>query len=164
MKSSTSSKLTGWEIKPSTGNHFAVLDGLRGIAILFVVIYHTFYFNPEHGVIARGMGHILKMGGIGVPIFFVLSGFLISFPFFQMKAKDVRYWYQNGYFKRRVGKIIPPFYLSIILIVMFFWLVFHDGSYFNPAWKWALGLGNFMTINPKYPLPIGAWSLRRNFI
>ena len=41
------------EIAASTGSHFDVLDGLRGVAILLVVAHHTLYTNPEHGLLAR---------------------------------------------------------------------------------------------------------------
>jgi peptidoglycan/LPS O-acetylase OafA/YrhL len=46
-------KLKKWEIKPSTGNHFDVLDGLRGVAILLVVSHHTFYANPQGNALFR---------------------------------------------------------------------------------------------------------------
>jgi hypothetical protein len=36
-----------WEIKPTSGSHFDVLDGMRGIAILLMVASHTLYTNPE---------------------------------------------------------------------------------------------------------------------
>src|ERR1700678_349462 len=54
------------------------LDGLRGVAVLLIVGYHvgggaTFTFAPVHW-----FGEGLKQGWIGVLLFFVLSGFLIT--------------------------------------------------------------------------------------
>lgn len=150
-------KLKRWEIVASTGSHFDVLDGLRGVAILLVVAYHTLYTNPAHGVVARLAGDIIAAGWMGVPIFFVLSGFLISYPFFQKREADPQFWYQRGYASRRLAKILPPFYLSIVLFLGFYWLQFHDPAYLESAWKWATGLANFIPIPVAFNLSY--WSL-----
>src|SRR6267378_5946985 len=91
-----------WEVKSSTGKHFDVLDGIRGIAILMVVVVHTFYVNPKSGLLLRTIGDLIGTGGTGVPIFFVLSGFLISYPFFRDRSMDTRLWYPDGYTRRRI--------------------------------------------------------------
>jgi len=51
--------------------HFPVLDGLRGIAILTVMCYHLEYLVPGIHMFSKG-------GFLGVDLFFVLSGFLIT--------------------------------------------------------------------------------------
>jgi|GEM_PF-741051 len=144
------SNLKRWEIVASSGSHFDVLDGLRGMAILLVVAFHAFYINPEQGIIAQLIGYIISAGWMGVPIFFVLSGFLISYPFFVNRHSNIKFWYPSGYARRRIGKILPPFYLSIFVFLGFYWWQFHDPAYFCSALKWALGMGNFMTISPYF--------------
>ena len=153
----SASKLKRWEIIASTGSHFDVLDGLRGMAILLVVAFHTLYTNPADGLLARMAGYIIMAGWMGVPVFFVLSGFLISFPFFQKRDLDPQFWHQRGYARRRIAKILPPFYLSIILFVIFYWVQFQDPAYLESAWKWATGLANFMLI--PVPFNLSYWSL-----
>jgi peptidoglycan/LPS O-acetylase OafA/YrhL len=94
----------------STGEFFAPLDGLRGIAILSVVFYHTLYFNPAQPF-QKALLLLAQGGGMGVPIFFVLSGFLIAYTV--MKAGgdfDV-----PAYAARRAAKILPPFYLALLV-------------------------------------------------
>jgi peptidoglycan/LPS O-acetylase OafA/YrhL len=150
-------KLKRWEIIPSSGSHFDVLDGLRGMAILLVVAYHTLYTNPADGLLSRLAGYVIVAGWMGVPIFFVLSGFLISHPFFQKREADPRFWHQRGYIRRRVAKILPPFYLSIILFIIFYWWQFRDPAYVTSAWKWATGLANFVQIPVAFNLSY--WSL-----
>jgi len=149
--------LKRWEITASTGSHFDVLDGLRGMAILLVVVYHTLYTNPDSGPMSRLAGYVITAGWMGVPIFFVLSGFLISYPFFKGRKSNPAFWYQRGYALRRVGKILPPFYLSIIIFILFYWWQFHDADYLTSAWKWATGLANFVEI--PVPFNLSYWSL-----
>lgn len=146
-----------WEIPSSTGKHFDVLDGIRGVAILMVVAFHTFYVNPESGTALRVIGNIFGSGWIGVPIFFVLSGFLISYPFFSEREKDSRFWYQNGYAGRRIGKIIPPFYLSIIIFSLYYFIRFSNAEYLNTGLQWALGVPNFIPSSLRFNTSY--WSL-----
>lgn len=142
--------LEKWELIPSAGNHLAVLDGLRGLAILIVVAFHALYVNPAHGLVARLTGYALLGGWMGVPIFFVLSGFLISYPFLKGRAADSRFWYPKGYVLRRAAKILPPFYLSILIFLVFYWCLYQDPRYFRSAGMWSIGLGNFLPISPNF--------------
>ena len=59
--------------------HIPALDGIRGLAILIVLIYH---FTPQGDGVQHGIAQIIArtidMGWTGVDLFFVLSGFLIT--------------------------------------------------------------------------------------
>jgi peptidoglycan/LPS O-acetylase OafA/YrhL len=150
--------LQRWEVSTSSGSHFQVLDGLRGVAILLVVAHHTLYVNPDWGITAKLFNWIvIQAGWMGVPIFFVLSGFLISYPFFQKREQNPQFWYQRGYARRRIGKILPPFYLSIVFFLIFYWVQFHESAYLKSGWLWATGLANFI----KTPVSLNGsyWSL-----
>jgi peptidoglycan/LPS O-acetylase OafA/YrhL len=147
--------LQRWEVSSSTGTHFEMLDGLRGVAILLVVAYHSLYTNPGHGAVFKLINWgVLQAGWMGVPIFFVLSGFLISYPFFQKRGENPQFWYQRGYVLRRVAKIIPPFYLSIVFFLVYYrlfaWSPEWSSAYLDSAWKWATGLGNFIPPDPVF--------------
>jgi peptidoglycan/LPS O-acetylase OafA/YrhL len=146
-----------WEIQSSTGSHFDALDGMRGVAILMVVASHSFYSNPSASLPMRLFGLLFDTGWMGVPIFFVLSGFLIAYPFFREREKDRRAWYARGYVRRRVGKIIPPFYLSIIIFVAYYFIRFSDPRYLVAGLQWACGIANF--IPPAVHLYTPYWSL-----
>ncbi len=136
-------KIKKWEILPSTGRHFDLLDGLRGIAILMVVCYHDFYVNPQSGLLVRCIGWLNDRGGVGVQIFFILSGFLISLPFFKVRKTDISSWYVKGYARRRVAKIIPPFYFSLVVLTVYYLLRFSNPEYIWVAFRWAAGIYNF---------------------
>jgi len=94
----------------SSGLYFPFLDGIRGFAVLSVVLFHTLYFNPD-SPLQHALLSLSQAGWLGVPIFFVLSGFLISFGIFTASAPFDYY----AYFIRRTSKIIPPFYLSLLI-------------------------------------------------
>ena len=149
--------MKAWEVKPSTGNHFDVLDGMRGIAILMVVFFHTLFTNPDAGRASRAVGYLISTGWMGVPLFFVLSGFLISFPFFRQREKGSQSWYVKGYFRRRVAKIIPPYYLSIVIFAVYCFIRFSNPAYLTTGLQWAAGLSNF--VRPAVNIPAPWWSL-----
>src|SRR5262245_48926083 len=89
----------------SAGQRWEQLDGIRGVAILMVVVFHGFYWNPAGPRWEIVTGAFLTTGALGVQIFFALSGFLISYPFFRARAADPLAWYVPGYAGRRALKI-----------------------------------------------------------
>src|SRR5690606_37529689 len=95
--------------------HLPVLDGVRGAAILLVVVYHSNLLHRPHTVGERLWLGVVNAGWAGVDLFFVLSGFLITGLLVDAKG-------QPGYFQRfwarRVLRIFPPYYL--FLVVSFF--------------------------------------------
>src|SRR5882762_761690 len=94
----------------STGYSFPFLDGLRGISILSVVLFHL--PSPStNGLLGKIVTGYMFAGLMGVYIFFVLSGFLITLAVFAIKSKKDFY----RYLIRRAGKILPPFYLTMAL-------------------------------------------------
>jgi peptidoglycan/LPS O-acetylase OafA/YrhL len=102
--------------KPSSGNFFPTLDGVRGLAVTSVVAFHTIYLNPKVPL-ENAAFSLVKAGWMGVPIFFVLSGFLISHTVFKSRDNFEVF----PYALRRAAKIIPPFYLSIFIFCVFFY-------------------------------------------
>ena len=82
----------------------ADIDGLRAFAVLSVVWFHAF---PNYG---RG-------GFVGVDVFFVISGFLISTIVFE-GVLDGRFSYLDFY-RRRVRRIFPALILILIACLVF---------------------------------------------
>ena len=81
--------------------HFPALDGVRGVAILLVIAHHARLFGS---------------GWIGVDLFFVLSGFLITGVLVRAKARP---HYFRNFWARRALRIIPAcaVFLAVLLIV-----------------------------------------------
>jgi peptidoglycan/LPS O-acetylase OafA/YrhL len=89
--------------KFSIGNYYPALDGLRGLAILMIIMYHNFDFLP-----------LSQAGWIGLDLFFVLSGFLITGIL--LKKKNSHHFLRNFY-ARRILRICPIYYLSLIIFL-----------------------------------------------
>ncbi len=90
---------------PTSGDNINALDGLRGIAVLMVIAEHTW---------PRFSG----LGISGVWIFMTLSGFLLARPFVLHpdRALSIRSW--QLFFMRRVQRIVPVYYLYIIIVFL----------------------------------------------
>tara|TARA_Y100000991_G_scaffold181792_1_gene144781 strand:- start:46 stop:363 length:318 start_codon:yes stop_codon:yes gene_type:complete len=78
------------------------LDGLRGIAIIAVIINH---FNKE----------LLPSGYLGVDIFFVISGFVISSSIYRRENKNFL-GFLTSFYARRLKRLIPALIFFIIVI------------------------------------------------
>ncbi len=91
------------------GNYFTELAGLRGIAIILVLLYHL------------GINHFLRryncwiLGRLGVDIFFVLSGFLITTILLKEKVRTQHISLRKFYIRRAL-RIMPVAYLYLIVI------------------------------------------------
>lgn len=100
-----------------TKSRLAGADGLRAIACLLVVWHHTAQkLNPEGASPIVQALHFLGMRGeVGVSLFFVLSGCLLSMPFwmsFVQKREFPSIW---RYAANRAARIAPAFWLNLIL-------------------------------------------------
>jgi peptidoglycan/LPS O-acetylase OafA/YrhL len=82
------------------------LDGLRGVAIVAVMLYHQNALAPVTAV-DRALGRAAVVLGSGVDLFFVLSGFLITGILDD--ARGTAHYYRNFY-ARRFLRIVPLYY------------------------------------------------------
>jgi|HubBroStandDraft_4_1064222.scaffolds.fasta_scaffold00800_6 peptidoglycan/LPS O-acetylase OafA/YrhL len=90
------------------------LDTLRGIAVLGVIFLHGFYWQYSGLHFARWQRALLlatKAGWLGVNLFFVLSGFLITGIL--LDSRD-RPGYYRRFYARRALRILPAYYLLLI--------------------------------------------------
>lgn len=81
--------------------HYAILDGLRGVAALLVLIYHVmegFAFVGETSI--KGMNH----GYLAVDFFFILSGFVIGYAYDDRLGRSMSV---GDFFKRRFIRLHP---------------------------------------------------------
>jgi peptidoglycan/LPS O-acetylase OafA/YrhL len=94
------------------------LDTLRGIAVLGVLFLHGFswrYGNLRFTAAARVFMLLTQPGWIGVNLFFVLSGFLISGIL--LDSKNHPHYYRRFY-TRRALRILPAYYSLLVLLAL----------------------------------------------
>lgn len=113
---------------PENKRFYPALDGLRALAVLMVFFEH--YEAAEFPA--------LNWGWVGVDVFFILSGFLITGILYD--TRDAEYRFRNFY-ARRTLRIFPLYYgvllFGVLLTPVFHWL-------WNPAWiLWFCYLGNY---------------------
>jgi peptidoglycan/LPS O-acetylase OafA/YrhL len=95
---------------------FPALDGFRAIAIFLVLLRHAIHFWENE---LEGTGwNIWYNGWIGVDLFFVLSGFLISYHLLSKWPEQNTGVFIKSYFKKRALRILP-LYIAIIALVYF---------------------------------------------
>lgn len=81
------------------------LDGLRGVAVLAVIDCHYLAWLPVAGS---------AYGGLGVDLFFLLSGFLISSILLELRESE---HYFKVFYSRRALRIFPPYYLGLFVYI-----------------------------------------------
>ena len=92
--------------------NIAAIDGIRGLAILLVLIFH--WFPSNHWI------NTLPNGPIGVTLFFVLSGFLITRILLHNKTQQPFSSYIKNFLARRALRIFPIYYLVLICVALLY--------------------------------------------
>lgn len=132
--------------------YYPALDGIRGLAIILVVLFHCFNFTKH-----------FFFGWLGVDLFFVLSGFLITSILLQtVNQKN----YFRNFLLSRALRIFPLYYLILfIFLIVFPVFKFQDtelGFYLNhQIWFWFY-LQNWLLsfkLNEDYSFLNHLWSL-----
>jgi peptidoglycan/LPS O-acetylase OafA/YrhL len=141
------------------------LDNLRALAVGMVVVFHVGQgrVGSPHDVFGRVLFRATELGGWGVDLFFVLSGFLITRILLETRGKP---GYFRSFYARRVLRIFPLYYLYLVLLAVALALipvaqVARDA--FERGWPWyALYLTNIKLVY-SYDLDPGSvqhlWSL-----
>lgn len=132
-----------------SAQHIPSLDGLRGIAVLWVVFHHA-AVGAGTGWVERSAQSLFDVGWVGVDLFFALSGFLITRILLQTR-EDPDYF--RRFYWRRTKRIFPLYFAVIGLVFACSpgWWVVRFGSYFANivSGKWYVGefsLGHFWSL------------------
>jgi peptidoglycan/LPS O-acetylase OafA/YrhL len=95
--------------------HMPVLDGVRGLAVLMVLVFHFVSNTLPTNSVERAIVGVTNYGSYGVDLFFVLSGFLITGILYD--AHNEPHYFRNFYMRRFLR--IFPLYYGVLALVFF---------------------------------------------
>jgi peptidoglycan/LPS O-acetylase OafA/YrhL len=109
---------------PRADRRTASLDGLRGLAALSIFVFHGWlYTMPEPSATQRSTvgDYAVHELRLGVVLFFVLSGFLLSRPWFAAALDGRRPPNLGRYARTRAARILPAYYVCLAGSILLLW-------------------------------------------
>jgi peptidoglycan/LPS O-acetylase OafA/YrhL len=140
---------------PGATERVATLDGIRGVAILLVLFRHGVVFGdfvPQSTLDAL-FNVAAKSAWVGVDLFFVLSGFLITGILFETKDRT---HYFRAFYARRALRIVPAYYVFLLLYFLAAPAVLPERE--APRLDWT-GLGWAASFLSNYPTGYEGWGV-----
>ena len=138
------------------------LDGVRGLAVLIVIIHNSAWIagESEH-LLLKLTNATIATGWIGVQLFFVLSGFLITGILIDTKSKP-RFF--RSFYMRRTLRIFPLYYVVIALTIVIGPLVawspvWAESVRHSHQWAYWVYVQNWITTSPGIDALSHTWSL-----
>ena len=149
--------------------HTQPLDGLRGVAVLLIVMLHVTHTLTRD---ARGRGWtalglmdaekvraVWGFGATGVSLFFVLSGFLLFMPYARRLFSIGQQPSPTSFYRKRALRILPGYWTSLLLIVILI-----APGYIEKQEKWPDVIKHFLLIHNFDPTTFGTinpvyWSM-----
>jgi peptidoglycan/LPS O-acetylase OafA/YrhL len=97
------------------------LDGIRAIAVLLILVFHAsiplIRKSPVDPFgVTVSLGWLASIGFLGVAIFFVLSGFLVSRPFLLAIEGKNRFPNPKHFLRNRACRILPGYYVALFIV------------------------------------------------
>ncbi len=106
---------------PAFARRLAGIEGLRGVAIASVVLYHVWLISPprREPIHLHWLStYILPQLGNGVTLFFALSGFLLFLPFAAAALRSQPRPEFDAYLKNRALRILPAYWFVFLLTAL----------------------------------------------
>jgi peptidoglycan/LPS O-acetylase OafA/YrhL len=105
--------MTSMTTTANPGQHLPWLDGVRGIAVLVVLLHNLPYVdNIEPTTLTNLVRVVVGLGWVGVQLFFVLSGFLITGILLRTRKASN---YFSSFYVRRILRIFPLYYFALFV-------------------------------------------------
>ncbi|HWU76407.1 MAG TPA: acyltransferase [Rhodanobacter sp.] len=139
--------------------YWPALDGLRGLAIIAVLLHNTTGIQVDASLADKLWTFVVDAGWVGVQLFFVLSGFLITGILLRSRDKPHAL---RTFYTRRALRIFPLYYLFLLgrflLVPLFLPLAAVSFGKQLPFWLYLSNWGDLLTSHPVVPMG-HFWSL-----
>jgi peptidoglycan/LPS O-acetylase OafA/YrhL len=136
--------------------HIPALDGIRGLAILLVMMHHLWVRQLMGvGLLGASLDRLANLGWLGVDLFFVLSGFLITGVL--LDAREKPHYFRNFYIRRSLR--IFPLYFGVLIPATALCIAFPpDAGFFKGIGSLWTYLGNIEVTSAN------KWNLQSSFL
>lgn len=152
----------------SSPKRIGYVDGLRAVAVLSVVIHHSTKYDLTLPL--TWSRHILLEGSHGVDLFFVISGFCLSYPTLAaLRAGGSASFSLSRFWAKRLVRILPPFWIALAAFALGGLAIEAAGLQTpSPAWieppSFAALARQFFLLDPNAAWTNGSfWSLAIEF-
>jgi len=108
---------------PYADHSLPSLTGLRGLAAVWVLLYHAWVYVTPQEILLNCFGATVRihvffsLGWAGVHVLFVLSGFLLTLPYARANAGLSPRPQVARYLLRRIARVFPAYYLQLVLLL-----------------------------------------------
>jgi len=126
---------------------FENINLLRAFAAMAVLVYHVIELRPWPAFPIDGPLVVFRIGWIGVDLFYVISGFVITLSALALRRRDPER-FARRYWARRLARIYPLYLVTCVLWVAFFKPDFFDASVKAWAWQIVSHLAFLHTLTP----------------
>ena len=122
----------------------AAIEALRGVAVLWVILFHywvlridAFPNDPWNSAIASipPLRTIVSNGYLGVELFFLITGFLLTLPWFRHALQGRSAPSARDFYVRRIRRIVPAYYVQLFFLFVVFVPLYYGSNY------WMRNLG-----------------------
>jgi peptidoglycan/LPS O-acetylase OafA/YrhL len=135
------------------------LDGIRGLAALFVVLHHTYLVSYPTYPVNSGPFWLgwLMYGHLAVVVFITLSGFSLAIA---PARRDWQLGSKTRFAVRRAWRILPPYWAALVFSLIMAWTVAPEPGSASPNGKAVVVYGLLLQDVFGSPVPNGAfWSI-----
>jgi peptidoglycan/LPS O-acetylase OafA/YrhL len=116
--------MTSREGVRAEAGYIPAIEGLRGIAVLWVMFFHYVVVRDGHfddpAIAAIAAVHplnvIARNGYLGVDLFFLISGFLLTLPWFMRASRGAPPPAIRDFYARRFWRIAPAYYVQLLVL------------------------------------------------